>query len=95
MPCPQREELVFTQRNSREEQESSRSSAPCVLPSPSCPGAAAPGGFPATDCGGHKQLQGKDSKLQRPDKISVIPVEVFLLCSCTVLIKAGTFRHND
>jgi len=45
--------------------------------------------------GDHEQLQGKDSKLQMQDKISVISVEVFLLCCCTVLIKTCIFRHSD
>lgn len=63
------------------------------LPSPSIWGSQE--GFQPQIVGGHKQLQGKDSELQTQDEISVIPVEVFLLCSCTVLIKACISRHCD
>ena len=45
--------------------------------------------------GGHEQLRGKDSELQMQDKRSMISVEVFLLCCCTVLIKTCIFTHSD
>lgn len=84
------------QRGAGEQQElSSLCPQPVVCPVPPVLGLLLQEGFQPQIVGGHKQLQGKDSKLQTPDKTSLIPVEVFLLCCCTVLIKACLFRHYD
>lgn len=62
----------------------------------SCPEAAcSQEGIQLQTVAGHKQLQAKDSKVQMQDKISMISVEIFMLCCCSILIKTCTFRYSD
>lgn len=93
IPRPQREELVCSERSRR---AAAWSSSPCVhAQSLLSWGCCSQEDFQPHILGGHKQLQGKDNKLQTQDKISMIPLEVFLLCCCKVLIKACAFRYYD